>query len=116
MPRVPSTVGTPYKVTINAGVNGWSYEVAEAGTGTIIVQGSERYGEDTGQFDALGAFYRTYRLDSVEVSLFASSMAGTGNNTAILSIIDAAATSENLSDLPFPEGFSRSRTLMIHSP
>jgi hypothetical protein len=116
MPRINSAVGTPYKVTINAGVNGWSYQVEEAQTGTVLTSGSNRYGEDTNQFDALGAFYRTYRINSVELSLHPSSMAGTGNNTAIFSIVDAAATSENLSVLPFPEGFSRSRTLLIHPP
>lgn len=117
VPRVNTAAnGTPYKVTVNAGVNGWSYEVAEAQTGTVLTSGSNRYGEDTQQFDALGAFYRTYRIDSVELSLHPSSMAGTGNNTAIFSIVDAAGTSDNLSDLPFPEGFSRSRTLAIHPP
>jgi hypothetical protein len=47
MPKVTSSVGTPYKVTVNAGVNGWSYQIEEAATGTVTLTGSNRYGEDT---------------------------------------------------------------------
>jgi hypothetical protein len=100
---------------IEAGTNGWNYELLQGGVG--VGNRSALYGALTGQFAQLSSLWQTYRLDGIMLEFTPSSFSGLGQAGPMASVVDAAGLTlpqPNAGDLL--ERFSRSRTLNVSLP
>jgi len=84
----------PAAVQFVAGVNGWVYQVTQAGT--VVGGAAAAYGESTQQFAELSDLWLTYRINRVSCELTPNNP-GAGNQSGVFVVRDTGSD-----QVPYP--------------